>query len=225
MSTDLLVIVDDNTGAFSYSWSGGSTTSSPWILSTLTQWYRSTSWYTASATQTGTLTFTFNGRPHASFTLLCISDQKKTLGTSAAFIGNTPAPPSPQTATVQIDNGTSFGIDYDDSNPPTYKQWFVTPTLPDGGHTITISNLHGTAIDYAVVKVGSQTPLTGQTVIVDDDSPLIQYSGQWSRNTKMFIPGSGLPTGYPYGNVTHRSSNPGDTFTFRFSGKLPVKLQ
>lgn len=143
---------------------------------------------------------------------------ESTLGTSAAFIGNTPRPPSPQTATVQIDNGTSYGIDYEDPTPPTYKQWFITPILPDGRHTITISNLYATALDYAVVKVGSQTSLAGQTIIVDDDSSLIQYSGQWSRNTNKFIPGS-LPTGYPYGNVTHRSSNPGDTFTFRFSGK------
>jgi hypothetical protein len=26
--------------------------------------------------------------------------------------------------------------------------------------------------------------------------------------------------GYPYGNSTHRSSTPGDTFTFRFTGAL-----
>jgi hypothetical protein len=138
-----------------------------------------------------------------------------------AFIGNTPPSPSPQTATVRIDNGTSFGINFEDPNPPTYKQWFTTPTLSDGKHTITVSNLYGTAIDYAVVKVGNNTSLSGQTVIIDDDSSLIQYSGQWSRNTNEFIPAS-LPTGYPYANVTHRSSNPGDTFTFQFSGKQPL---
>ena len=81
-----------------------------------------------------------------------------------------------------------------------------------------MSNLYAIALDYAVVKVGNQTSLSGQTVIVDDDSPLIQYSGQWSRSTNKFTPGN-LPSGYPYGNLTHRSSNPGDTFTFQFSGK------
>jgi len=35
----------------------------------------------------------------------------------------------------------------------------------------------------------------------------------------MLTPSVNFPTGYPYGNVTHRSSNPGDSFTFRFSGK------
>jgi len=81
-----------------------------------------------------------------------------------------------------------------------------------------MSNLSLIALDYAVVKVGNQTSLSGQTVIVDDDSSLIQYSGQWSRSTNKFTPGN-LPSGYPYGNLTHRSSNPGDTFTFQFSGK------
>jgi hypothetical protein len=138
-------------------------------------------------------------------------------GTSAAFIGNTPRSNTLQTATVQIDNGSSFNINYEDPNPPTYKQWYITPTLSDGNHTITITNLRGTSIDYAVVAVGNHTSLTDQTVIVDDDSSLIQYSGQWSRNTNEFIPGS-LPLGYPYGNVTHRSSTPGDTFKFQFSG-------
>jgi hypothetical protein len=76
--------------------------------------------------------------------------------------------------------------------------------------------LYGAAIDYAVVQVGIHSSLTGQTVIVDDDSPLIQYSGTWSRNTSY----RGDPlTGYPYRNGTRRSSNPGDGFTFQFSGE------
>jgi len=97
-------------------------------------------------------------------------------------------------------------------------QWFTTPTLPDGKHTITMTNLYTIAIDYAVIKVGNQTSLNGQTVIVDDDSSLIQYSGQWSRSTNKFIPVN-LQSGRPYGNLTHRTSNPGDTFAFRFSGE------
>jgi hypothetical protein len=94
---------------------------------------------------------------------------------------------------------------------------------------MTISNLYEAAIDYIVVKVGNDTSLTGQTVIVDDDSSLIQYSGQWTRNTNTFTSGrsslglSATP-GYPYGNATHWSSKPGDNFTFRFSGKQPARF-
>ena len=209
---DLQIIIDDNSGAFSYSWSNGS--SNPWILSTLTQWYHATSWYTVSTTQAGTFVFVFNGKRK---NILVFFPLNNSLGTSASFCGNTPVSSYPQTATVQIDSGIAFGINFEDPNPPTYKQWFTTPTLSDGIHNVTISNLYGTAIDYAIVNVGNNTSLTDQTVIVDDDSPLIQYSGQWSRNTNQFIPGS-LPVGYPYCNVTHRSSNPGDFFTFQFSG-------
>ena len=67
MATDLQIIVDDNSGAFSYSWSGGSNSSSPWVLSTLTQWYHATSWYVFSTTQTGTFVFTFNGKSNLLF--------------------------------------------------------------------------------------------------------------------------------------------------------------
>jgi hypothetical protein len=216
MSTDLLVIVDDDSSAFSYS----SESMNPWVLDTFnSRWYRGT--YRFS--HIGTFTFTFNGRRLSTH---FISLSERNLGTSAAFIGSTPPSLTSQEATVQIDNGTFFAINYDDPTPPTYKQWFTTPTLPDGNHTITIRNLYGTSIDYAVVKVGNDTSLTGQTVIVDDDSPLIQYSGQWSRNTDEFVAGSptGSLTGCPYGNVTHHSSNAGDNFTFRFSGKQPVNF-
>ena len=123
---------------------------------------------------------------------------------------------------MRIDNGAVFNITYDDPSPPTYKQWFQSPKLSDGKHTITVSNLaFGTSIDFAIVNVGNQTPLTGQTIVVDDDNPSILYTSHWSRNTNKFIAGT-LPVGYPYGNSTHRSSTPGDTFTFRFTGALVV---
>ena len=120
---------------------------------------------------------------------------------------------------VQIDHEPPFSISTGDR---AYKQWFTTPTLPDNRHTLTINYSFGRTIDYAVVQVGKTTSLTGQTVIVDDDSPLIQYSGGWSRNT---IAAPNIPSIFPYGNGTHRSSNPGDSFTFRFSGKQPFPQQ
>ena len=166
-------------------------------------------------------------QPHSPSTVGChafLSLSEQIIGTSTAFIGSSPSPLGSDilASTVQIDDGS---LSYVNDTDRTYKQRFTTPKLPDGKHTITIRGALIALVDYAVVKVGIQTSLTRQTVIVDDDSSLIQYSGQWSRNTTIFIPGSGFPTGYPYGNVTHRSSNPSDTFTFRFSGKLPVKLQ
>jgi len=203
MSTDLLVIVDDT---YDYGW---------YSTELVLQWYNATSSFLI-------IPFTFNGR---CVSMYSISLFDQILGTYAAFIGISHGPIA---LTIQISG--SYGIlnwHVSDPDPPTYKQWFTTPTLPDGKHTITfVGTSHPASVDYAVVKVGLQTSLTGQTVVVDDDSSLIQYSGQWSRSTTRFTPGSGNPisTGYPYGNVTHRSSNPGDTFTFRFSGEQLINL-
>jgi len=217
MSTEVQLIVEDDSPAFEYSPS--------WSLSRSDFWYNLKSWHSSTASP-GILTFTFNGKSVHAFHI-SLSEQHS--GTSAAFIGSINAF-SPMAATVQIDEGTPFVIDYGESptiSPPTYKQWFITPTLRDGSHKIVISNLLGAAVDYAVVKVGIQSSMSGQTIIVDDDSPLIQYHGLWSRNTNKFtigVPGTDPMTGYPYGNGTHRSTNPGDSFAFRFSGKQLVSL-
>jgi len=105
-----------------------------------------------------------------------------------------------------------------DNTSPGYKPWFQSTDLSDGNHTITVRNLTVTTeIDYAIVNVGNQTSLSGKNIIVDSDSPSILYSGSWSRNTSQFRSGY-LGLGYPYGSTTHRSSTPGDTFTFRFTG-------
>ena len=137
-------------------------------------------------------------------------------GTSAAFIGIIPANSS--SMAVQIDGGISFSIN--DTVTGTYKQWFQTPKLSDGSHTIAVNCSAGTSIDFAAVNVtaGNRTRLSGRDIIVDNDSPTILYSGHWNRNTSRMNDTDHL--GYPYGNSTHRSSTPGDSFTFRFTGAL-----
>ena len=125
-----------------------------------------------------------------------------------------------QSATVSIDGGAPYNIVYGGA-PPSYMQWYQSPSLPDGKHTITVGHLAGTSVDYAIIKVGSNTSLSGTTVIVDDESPAITYSGGWSRSTAQFNAGT-LPDGFPYGNSTHRSSNVGDSITFRFTGEHPL---
>lgn len=84
-----------------------------------------------------------------------------------------------------------------------------------------MGKLDGTAVDYALIEVGQNTPLAGKSVVVDDDDPAMVYSGSWSRNTDEFDAGS-LPDGFPLHNSTHRSSTVGDTVTLRFSGKLSL---
>jgi hypothetical protein len=147
----------------------------------------------------------------------------KNLGTSIAFIGNTPPlfAAESQSATVSIDGGQPYNITYGDPKPPSYTQWYMSPTLAEGSHTISVGQLDGTAVDFALISVGPETSLSGKTIFVDDTNSAIQYSGQWSVNTDKFSAGT-LPDGFPAGNSTHRSITPGDTFTFRFSGSFCI---
>lgn len=135
-----------------------------------------------------------------------------------AFYGNTPVPSLLQSAVVSIDGGRPYNITYGTTPAPAFVQWYQSPTLPSGNHTINISQLDGTAVDYAVVTVGQDTPLTGKRVIVDDDSPAIVYNGAWRRDMDPFNAGT-LPDGYPYRNSTHQSTTVGDSAVLRFSGK------
>ena len=105
-----------------------------------------------------------------------------------------------------------------DPIPQTYLQWYQSPTLAEGNHTIKVDREDETSIDYATITVGQNTPLSGKTIIVDNEDSAIHYSGNWTRNTDEFFP-VGLPKGLPFRNSTHRSATPGDTITFLFSGQ------
>ena len=118
---------------------------------------------------------------------------------------------------MQIDKGTPFKVN--DTLGRAYKQWFQTPTLFDGSHTIAVDCSIGTQVDFAIVDVGNQTRLAGRDIIVDNESPSISYFGHWNRSTSRFNDTS-VNLRSPYGNSTHRSSTPGDIFTFRFTGAL-----
>ncbi|KAJ7680028.1 hypothetical protein B0H17DRAFT_1232461 [Mycena rosella] len=64
---------------------------------------------------------------------------------------------------------------------------------------------------------GPRTSL-GTILIVDDDDPELVFTGKWTRNTDFFTIGHGQPTGFPFQNATHQSSNVGDSLTFQFAG-------
>jgi len=140
-------------------------------------------------------------------------------GTSIAFTGNTPVATRSQSITVSIDGGTPYTTYYMDPSPQTYIQWYQSPILSEGQHTITVDGVDGTDIDYATITVGQNSALSGKKVIVDSDDPSIHYSGSWIRNTDRFIPGHTYTIpGVPFRNSTYRSKTPGDTITFQFTG-------
>ena len=139
-------------------------------------------------------------------------------GTSVAFFGITP-PQGSQIFTVSIDGSEPSNTSYNDPNPPSYRQWYQSPTLAEGSHNISLSLLNGTALDFAVVTPGNDTPLEEQMVIVDNENPAITFQGNWSQNKALFN-SSQIPDGLPFQNTTQDSTTIGDNLTFLFTGTL-----
>lgn len=195
----LRIILDDKRGD-AIALSGADT----WAVSQADQWFNGTSqspdYALKDKTKFGTLEMKFDG-------------------ISAAFFGTTPPPSSSQSMNVSIDGNSSYSTSYADPNPQTYRQWYQTPQLAEGTHDIKMSNIAGTAFDFAVVTVGKNTPLAGQTVIVDNDDPGIVFSdAKWRRSQEQFNSGPN-PDGFAFANTTHETSYVGSSFAFRFTGK------
>ena len=144
-------------------------------------------------------------------------------GTSVAFFGITPSASSSQTLTISIDGGNPTNTTYNDPNPPSYRQWYQSPTLNEGLHNITLSQLAGTSLDFAIVTAGNDTPLAGQIAIVDNESPAITFQGNWKQNKASFI-SSQIQDGLPFQNTTQDSTTIGDSLTFPFDGTLSTNF-
>ena len=168
--------------------------------------------------QYGSLTMTFQGVYSMNACMHIQESMRCCLGTSIAIIGNTPNALSSQWAFVSIDGGPEYNVSYMDPAPPSARQWFQSPTLSDGTHTINISRIAGTSIDFVVITPGQDTPLSGETLIVDDGDPSITYTGSWELNTSPYNCGYDPRVSLPYGNSTHQTNSAGASATFRFSG-------
>ncbi|KAK7472219.1 hypothetical protein VKT23_000341 [Stygiomarasmius scandens] len=141
---------------------------------------------------------------------------RQVIGTSIAFVGNTPHPNSSQSFTVSIDGSEGALMNYPE--PGVNCQWYTSYTLDDAStHHIQASQLDKVSVDFAVITAGNNTPLTGKTIIVDDNSPEIQWSGQWQEQSNYTFP-AGVDVSRPFGNGTHTSANVGDSTTFQFAG-------
>ncbi|KAJ4495371.1 hypothetical protein C8R41DRAFT_918815 [Lentinula lateritia] len=141
-------------------------------------------------------------------------------GTSISFAGNTPSSSdSPTWFLVGIDLNSPYNVSF--PNPgilQSYTQWYQTPTLPDGLHTVNLSSIV-VNLDYAIITAGPTTPLSGSTIVVDDESPEIVYNGNgWKTSDSGIDIGGSWVNGPPLGNTTHSTSNMGDGFSFQFAG-------
>ena len=121
--------------------------------------------------------------------------------------------------TVSIDGNHPTNTSYNDPNPPSYRQWYQSPTLTEGSHNISLNNLAGTSLDFAVVTVGNDTPLAGQIAIVDNEDPAITFKGNWHLSKESSASGQ-FPDGLPFHNSTHQSTTIGDSLTFQFTGMV-----
>ncbi|KAF8174891.1 hypothetical protein BJ912DRAFT_41472 [Pholiota molesta] len=174
-----------------------------WTRTTLPEWFNSTSQSPTFALNPGSQLGTV---------------QMKFDGTSVAFFGNTPpSSGASQTFSVSIDGSAPYNTTYADPNPPMYRQWYQSPMLEEGTHSIAITNIAGASVDYAVVTVGNDTSLSGTLVIGDNDDPGFNYTGQWRRNQEPFNSGP-QPDGNPFHNTTHQTSSVGSFLTYQFSG-------
>ncbi|KAF9477930.1 hypothetical protein BDN70DRAFT_861062 [Pholiota conissans] len=202
-SNSLNLIVNANSPIFQYG-------PLPWTSSEFVQYYGSAIMTPDFSVGINDLNDSTLHAPYATFSL-------SFEGSAIAFIGNTPMPTSTQTFVVTIDGGIPYETSYDDRTPQSYTQWYQSPTLEEGTHTVTVDGLAGTSLDYAVITVGPSTPLAGTQVIVDNEDPAIQWSSGWKFDAAQFDSGF-LPDGFTYQNSTRHSSAAGDLMTFRFQG-------
>ncbi|KAF9036259.1 hypothetical protein BJ165DRAFT_627513 [Panaeolus papilionaceus] len=99
-----------------------------------------------------------------------------------------------------------------------YREFYSTPNLTEGTHTIRFQICEWQELDLGLVRVGRHTPLHGKTLLVDDSDSQVEYSGiGWSRNGSIF---EGLyPQLFdPMLKTSHETASQGDMITFRFYG-------
>lgn len=153
-------------------------------------------------------------------------------GGSISIFGNTSSPVTDpaQAFAVIIDGGDPTTVKYADPDPPSFRQWYQSPPLPEGAHNITLLNVFGEAgIDFATVIQSnfnaSQTLMADNNspIILDDTDPAITYFGAgWTTaDTAFQLKNTSQSTNaQPYGNSTHLTSHVGDQFLITFETAL-----
>ncbi|KAK0466686.1 hypothetical protein IW261DRAFT_1683409 [Armillaria novae-zelandiae] len=137
-------------------------------------------------------------------------------GSSIAFTGNTPPRTQKQTFSVSIDEADTYVASYPSKH--TYMQWYMSPMLKEGTHTITLTEMEGTYVDYALISVSNQTNILGKDILVDSISDRIVWTGDWQTDTSTLIHASNFHiVNYPLGNSTKDSRTVGNSFSFKFS--------
>ncbi|KAK0443899.1 uncharacterized protein EV420DRAFT_1649011 [Desarmillaria tabescens] len=191
-----LILLDDAV------FSPGFSPSSLWTHSNGQLWYQNySSWAkhsNASTSTYGSFSVTFEG-------------------VSIAFTGNTPGTANKQNFSVSIDGGDAYVASY--PSQAEYIQWYMSPTLEEGNHTITLTEMDSIDVDYALIGVGNQTTVLNKDILVDDTSDSIVWTGDWQTNTSTLAHITRVYVdNHPLGNSTKDSTIVGDSFSFQFTG-------
>jgi hypothetical protein len=94
--------------------------------------------------------------------------------------------------------------------------------MSSGHHSVTITQMQGESVDYLIITPGNDTPLDGETLVVDDTYSGIHYSGSgWISVTSDFgFLQYTTVHAQAFQNGTHQTSSVGDSFTFSYTGQL-----
>ncbi|KAJ3886874.1 hypothetical protein GG344DRAFT_81284 [Lentinula edodes] len=95
-------------------------------------------------------------------------------GTSISFTGDTSL--STTWFLAGIDLNSPYNVSFPGAGTQIYTQWYQTPMLPDGLHFVNLSSIF-VNVDYAIITAGATTQLNGSTIVVDDRSSEITYTG------------------------------------------------
>lgn len=146
----------------------------------------------------------------------------RSTGVAVALYGNTPKNliSASQDFQVIIDGAPAYKSSTTDTKPQTYMQWYQSPLLTQGSHTVTLKEMYS-ALDLILITPGPDTPLASQTLMVDDVYDGITYTGGgWKEvRDKKYAEGSASITAQPFQNGTHQTSNVGDSLSFSYTGE------
>ncbi|KAK0207075.1 hypothetical protein DFS33DRAFT_1273405 [Desarmillaria ectypa] len=90
-----------------------------------------------------------------------------------------------------------------------YMQWYISPTLEEGDHAITPTEMDNTDVDYATVGVGNQTT----ALVIVSSGPETGRQYEYPHITKIYV------DNHPLGNSMKNSRTVGESFfSFQFIG-------
>ncbi|KAJ7577531.1 hypothetical protein C8J56DRAFT_971004 [Mycena floridula] len=98
-------------------------------------------------------------------------------------------------------------------------QWYQSPQLAEGIHSIKLDKLNGTGVDYILVMPGQDTLLTNRILAIDDSYVEIDYVNHWETDLAAAVRGGGSAiTGVAFQNTTHFVSIEGAYLKFSYFG-------